>query len=118
MTALACAASIALVFNVSSVENSNAGLGDRELRLYNVHTNERATITFKRGGRFDRIGLKQVNQFLRDWRRNEPTEMDPQLLDLLWQAYRDTGSSDYIHIISSYRSPATNGDLRRRSSGV
>jgi hypothetical protein len=44
--------------------------------------------------------------------------MDPQLLDLLWQAYQDSGSSDYIHIISSYRSPATNGDLRRRSSGV
>jgi uncharacterized protein YcbK (DUF882 family) len=118
MTALACAASIALVFNVSSVENSSAGLGDRELRLYNVHTNERATITFKRGGRFDRNGLKQINQFLRDWRRNEPTEMDPQLLDLLWQAYRETGSNDFIHVISSYRSPATNGALRRRSSGV
>ncbi len=31
--------------------------------------------------------------FLRDWRRNEPTKMDPRLLDLVWEAYRSVGAT-------------------------
>ncbi|HWK64867.1 MAG TPA: DUF882 domain-containing protein [Rhizobiaceae bacterium] len=90
----------------------------RSLKLYFIHTGEKAEITFKRNGRYDANGLKQINQFLRDWRRNEPTKMDPRLLDLVWEAYRASGSSDYIHVVSAYRSPATNSMLRSRSNGV
>lgn len=90
----------------------------RTLKLYFIHTKERAEITFKRNGRYIDSGLKQVNRFLRDWRRNEPTKMSPQLLDLLWEVYRASGSRDYIHVVSAYRSPATNSMLRSRSSGV
>lgn len=91
---------------------------DRALKLYNVHNKERAVIYFKRHGKFDRSGLAKINQFLRDWRRNEPTKIDPQLLDLVWETYRRTGSNEYIHVISSYRSPTTNNALRSRSKGV
>jgi uncharacterized protein YcbK (DUF882 family) len=49
---------------------------------------------------------------------NEQAKMDPQLFDILWEVYREVGSSEPIHIISAYRSPETNGALRRRSSGV
>jgi hypothetical protein len=55
---------------------------------------------------------------LRDWRRDEPTKMDPELIDLIWEVYQESGSGDYIHIISGYRSPATNSSLRKRSRGV
>lgn len=90
----------------------------RTLKLYFVHTKERAEITFKRNGRYDQAGLKQINNFLRDWRRNEPTKMDPRLLDLVWETYQRVGARDYIHVVSAYRSPATNSMLRRRSKGV
>lgn len=92
----------------------------KSLKLYYVHTGERATITFKRNGRFDPKGLKQINYFLRDWRRNEPTRMDPRLFDLVWEVYRRSGAKDYIHVVSAYRAPATNKMLRSRSrnSGV
>lgn len=90
----------------------------RTLKLYFIHTKERAEITYKKNGRYIDSGLKQVNRFLRDWRRNEPTKMNPQLLDLLWEVYRASGSRDYIHVVSAYRSPATNSMLRSRSSGV
>ncbi len=90
----------------------------RTLKLMFVHTNEKAEITFKRNGRYDQDGLRKLNQFLRDWRRNEPTKMDPRLMDLVWEAYRATGSSAYIHVVSAYRSPATNSMLRSRSKGV
>ncbi|MBW3097853.1 DUF882 domain-containing protein [Pseudohoeflea sp. DP4N28-3] len=89
----------------------------RSLKLYYTHTNERAEIVFKRNGRYDRAGLKKLNRFLRDWRRNEPTEMDPRLFDLIWEVYRQTGARDYVHVVSAYRSPATNEMLRRTRGG-
>jgi len=90
----------------------------KSLKLYYLHTGEKDTIVYKRNGKFDPAGLKKINWFLRDWRRNEPTKMDPNLLDLVWEAYRQSGSKDYIHVISGYRSPATNNVLRSRSKGV
>ncbi len=44
--------------------------------------------------------------------------MDRHLFDILWEVYRDVDGKQPIQIISSYRSPATNAMLRRRSSGV
>lgn len=111
-------ASAALILAIVAFVPGNARAENRALKLYNTHTQERATIVFKRGSRYDRAGLAKINQFLRDWRRNEPTKMDPKLLDLVWEAYRKTGSDEYIHVISGYRSSATNSALRRRSRGV
>jgi uncharacterized protein YcbK (DUF882 family) len=90
----------------------------RALKIYHLHTHERATIVFKRNGRYDQAGLKKLNMMLRDWRRNEPTRMDPRLFDLVWEVYQKSGSNDYINIVSAYRSPETNGMLRSRSKGV
>ncbi len=92
-----------------------AAEGDRSLKLFFTHTGERATITFKRDGRFDPKGLARINRLLRDWRKNEPARMDPRLLDLVWEVYDRAGAKDYIHIVSAYRSPATNSMLRGRS---
>lgn len=97
---------------------TGASAETRALRIQHLHTGEKAEIVFKRNGRYDQAGLKKINVMLRDWRRNEPTRMDPRLLDLVWQAYRASGSTAYIHIVSAYRSPATNAMLRSRSKGV
>jgi uncharacterized protein YcbK (DUF882 family) len=113
---LAVAACLALP--LLSVSATQAAAETRSLKLYFVHTKERANIVFKRNGKFDPKGLQQVNNLLRDWRRNEPTKMDPRLLDLVWEVYRRSGANDYIHVVSAYRSPATNGMLRSRSKGV
>lgn len=90
----------------------------RSLKIYFIHTKERAEIVYKRNGRYVQSGLVQINRLLRDWRRNEPARMDPRLLDLVWSVYRSVGARDYIHVVSGYRSPATNKMLRSRSSGV
>src|SRR5437868_5202482 len=44
--------------------------------------------------------------------------MDRHLFDILWEVNRDVDGKKPVQIISSYRSPATNSMLRRRSSGV
>ncbi len=90
----------------------------KSLKLYYIHTGEKAEIIYKKNGRYLASGLKKVNWHLRDWRRNEPTKMDPKLLDLVWEAYRQSGSKGYITVISGYRSPASNNLLRKRGRGV
>uniref|UniRef100_UPI000AB22014 DUF882 domain-containing protein n=1 Tax=Aureimonas sp. AU22 TaxID=1638162 RepID=UPI000AB22014 len=90
----------------------------RTLKLYHVHLKEKSEIVYKRDGKFLPDGLKKANWALRDWRENKPTTMDPKLLDLLYEAHRQSGSRGYIHVIGGYRSPGTNKMLRSRSSGV
>lgn len=107
---------IMLVF--AALPTQSASAETRKLKLYFLHTGERAEITFKKNGRYIKGGLKKINHFLRDWRRNEPTKMNPRLLDLIWEVYKETGSRKHIHVISGYRSPATNGLLRKRGRGV
>lgn len=90
---------------------------NRILSLYNVHTKESATILYKKNGRYNPEGMKQVNWMFRDWRRNEPTSMDPSLIDLLWEVHAELDSREPIHIISGYRSRNTNDMLRRTVGG-
>ena len=108
----------ALVLVFGLMMASQAQASSRSLRLTNAHTKESATITYKRNGKFDADGLRKLNQFLRDWRRNEKTQMDPALFDLIWEVYNKTGAKQPITVFSGYRSPATNGMLRTKSSGV
>ena len=110
--------SLLLLAGAGSVHDATA-LGDtRTLSFHHTHSDEDLTVTFKRNGRYDEDGLKQLNHFLRDWRSQEQTTMDRRLFDILWEVYRDVDGKKPIQIISSYRSPATNAMLRRRSSGV
>lgn len=91
---------------------------ERALYLYYTHTKETARIVFKRDGKYVQSGLNELNQFLRDWRRNEPTKMDPRLFDLVWEVYQEVGGSQPINVVSAYRSPKTNAMLAQTSSGV
>jgi uncharacterized protein YcbK (DUF882 family) len=90
----------------------------KTLSFFHTHTEERATVTFWRDGQYDEDGLRQLNHFLRDWRNDKETTMDPALFSVLWDVYQASGSNEPINIISSYRSPETNGMLHRRSKGV
>ncbi len=90
----------------------------RTITIYHTHLDETTRVTFKRNGQFDRDALEKLNYALRDWRRDEPTSMDPRLFDIVWETHRAVGSEEPIHVVSAYRSPETNAMLRRRSSAV
>ena len=49
------------------------------------------TVTFKRDGKYDDDALKQLNTFMRDWRDNQETKMDPELIDLIWTLHKSSG---------------------------
>ncbi|MCA1495737.1 DUF882 domain-containing protein [Bradyrhizobium sp. NBAIM14] len=107
-----------LLAAAGSVHDAAALNETKTLSFHHTHSGEDLTVTFKRDGRYDEAALKQLNHFLRDWRTQEQTVMDRRLFDILWEVYRDVDGKQPIQIISSYRSPATNAMLRRRSSGV
>jgi uncharacterized protein YcbK (DUF882 family) len=111
--------SLLLLAGAGSVHDATAENETRTLSFHHTHSNEDLTVTFKRNGRYDEEALKQLNHFLRDWRTQDQTVMDPHLFDILWEVYRDVDGKKPIQIISAYRSPTTNAMLRsRRSSGV
>jgi uncharacterized protein YcbK (DUF882 family) len=107
-----------LLTGAGSVHDATALNETRTLSFHHTHSDEDLTVTFKRNGRYDEEALKQLNHYLRDWRSQEQTTMDRRLFDILWEVYRDVDGKKPIQIISSYRSPATNAMLHRRSSGV
>jgi uncharacterized protein YcbK (DUF882 family) len=107
-----------LLFGSRALQTAIAEGDTRTLSLHHIHTDEDITVTFKRDGRYDEAALEKLNWFLRDWRRQQQTRMDPHLIDLVWEVHRETGSKEPIWVVCGYRSPETNAMLRRRSGGV
>lgn len=92
----------------------------RELSFYHTHTGERLEVVYWREGNYNPDALDEINHFLSDFRTGDITEMDPQLLDIIYDVRASLGSDGTYHVISAYRSPKTNEMLRARSgsSGV
>lgn len=119
MSAAASAVAIASCIVVPSATETAVANGDtRTLNLYHSHTGESIQATFRVNGSYDPAVLEKLNYFLRDWRNNDQTHMDPRLFDVVWEVYRTAGATQPIVVVSAYRSPQTNAMLRRRSRGV
>jgi uncharacterized protein YcbK (DUF882 family) len=99
----------------NSTESAKANGETRTLNLYEPHTSESGSFTYMVNGSYDRGVLDKLNWFLRDWRHDEQTQMDPKMFDIVWEVYREAGSSQPIQVLSAYRSPETNAMLRHRS---
>jgi uncharacterized protein YcbK (DUF882 family) len=93
-------------------------LEDRELSFYNTHTGEKLTAVYWSNGQYLKDGLEEISWLLRDHRADVAHSMDPKLFDLLYRLQRKVGQEKAFHVISGYRSPATNAMLRKNSSGV
>lgn len=90
----------------------------RELSFYSTHTQEKATAAFFRDGDFSADGLSTINRVLRDHRTGEVKAIDPDLLQFLYDIKIALGTDEPFHIISGYRSPASNAMLAGKSNGV
>jgi uncharacterized protein YcbK (DUF882 family) len=90
----------------------------RYLSLYSIQTGEKVEQAFWSGGKFLTAGLNKINHLLRDFRTNEVKAIDPGLLQMLFDLARNLGVAPEYHVISGYRSAATNAMLRKKSNGV
>jgi uncharacterized protein YcbK (DUF882 family) len=114
----AIAGTLGLALFMSSVGTAVSGGETRTISLVHQHTKEKLTVTYMKNGRYVPSGMKQLNRFFRDWRRNEVTKIDPKTIDLVWELHADLGSKRPIHVVSGYRSPKTNAFLKRIGRNV
>jgi uncharacterized protein YcbK (DUF882 family) len=92
---------------------------ERYLSFYNPNTGEtirRVYWTPYEG--YIRESLKEVSWGLRDHHNNQVRVFDVNVLDQLYALQLQLGTRSPVHVISAYRSPATNGALCERSRGV
>jgi uncharacterized protein YcbK (DUF882 family) len=89
-----------------------AAAGNRELSFFNTHTGEKLTALYCCADRYEPAALAKINHILRDHRANEIKAIDTHLLDLLHRLGGTLQTSAPYHVISGYRSPATNASLR------
>lgn len=90
----------------------------RDLSLYCVHTGERLNVDYVVDGRYQPEALEAIDHLLRDHHNGETCQIDPRVLNQLYDLRRALGSSEPIHVFSAYRSPATNEGYRRVSGRV
>ncbi len=90
----------------------------RSLAFYNTHTGERLNVCFYKDGLYCSDAMQQVNTILRDHRTGDVHAMDTRLIDLLYRVNQRLKPGAPFHIISGYRSPKTNNQLRKNSNGV
>ncbi len=90
----------------------------RRLVLHNLHTDEHLDTEYFRDGDYVPAALLAVQTLLRDHRNGERHVIDPRLLDYAYEVARQLGAEPLYGVISGYRSPQTNENLRERSSGV
>ncbi|MEE8530967.1 MAG: DUF882 domain-containing protein, partial [Hyphomicrobium sp.] len=102
---------------IAASQSVAASRSTRTISLYHIHTKETLTVTYKKNGKFVPDALKKINWHMRDWRENTEVEIDPRLVDLLWEMHTELGSKEPIHIICGYRSAKTNNMLRRTRGG-
>lgn len=91
--------------------------GQRALAFYNTHTGERLRSVYWEDGAYDERSLAEIDHHLRDHRTGDVQAITPRLLDLLHELHVVLGTQEPFHVISGYRSPATNAMLASRSGG-
>jgi len=62
--------------------------------------------------------MEKISKILRDHRSGDIHPIDPKLMDFLYDLLTKVDNHSEVHIISGYRSPATNKKLRQGSKGV
>jgi uncharacterized protein YcbK (DUF882 family) len=91
---------------------------ERTLSFYNTRTGEEWNRVYWCQGDYVPEALEEINYLLRDHRTNEVREIDPRLLDLLYDLNEKLNSRGPFQVVSGYRSPETNALLRRRSRRI
>jgi uncharacterized protein YcbK (DUF882 family) len=91
----------------------------RQLRFYNTHTGERVQVVYWEEKGYVKEALAEINYLLRDHYTDTVHSIEPRLLDLLYDinALLETAKLP-LHVLSGYRTAATNAKLRAHGEGA
>jgi len=116
-----CGAALLTTLFSFAVAPANAVSNVQEYRLhfYHTHTGERLDVVYRKGNNYIPSALKQLDEYLGDYRTGSVRHYDPRLFDLLHDLLSSVGEPDAeIDVICGYRTPHTNKFLRHHSHGV
>lgn len=83
-----------------------------------AHTGESFSGVYRVGNRYLPEAFERLNYVLRDFRTGEVFPMDPRVLDILSMVQTKARTGRPFELLSGYRSPKTNANLRRVGTGV
>lgn len=84
---------------------------ERSIALHNLHTGEKLKATYWAEGQYQVGELHAINKLLRDHRTGDINHIDQKLIELLNLLHHKADGKQAFHVISGYRSPATNSKL-------
>lgn len=111
-------ASLMAVGSTKIAQAAYAFSPQKTLNLEHHHTGEKLFVTYYEKGRYDYSALQEISHLLRDYHTGEVYPIDPLLLDQLHDVKLMLGGNKPFQVVSAYRSPETNANLRRHSRGV
>jgi uncharacterized protein YcbK (DUF882 family) len=115
---VAAALSVMFPYRAIAEEVSDFFTGDRALCMYNLHTKEYVDIVFFKDGKYVKDALHELNHLFRDHYNGRERKIDRRLINYLYAIQRKLGTIEPVHLISGYRTAATNRMLRKRNSRV
>lgn len=92
--------------------------GDGHIKIYNVHLKESVSVQYRKpNGRYDKKALKEINHALRCRLTSKERIIPTDLLELV-DDIEDHFNAREVIVLSGYRSPELNADLRVKGHKV
>lgn len=91
---------------------------ERAICVYNLHSKEYLDVVYWRDGQYLPEAFQDINYMFRDHYNGAVKPIDKKLIDFLHAIQSKLGCNEPFHLISGYRSPATNARLRKTTNGV
>lgn len=109
-----------VLVSIATLSQGTVATNERQLSFYHTHTGKQLDVVYWQDGGYSDAALEDINRFLSDFRTGDIVEIDPHLLDVIYDVRAALDSDGTYQVISAYRSPKTNEMLRGNSasSGV
>ncbi len=113
-----------LVSNKSSHKKDSSPIFTRNsashkvLAFHNPNTGDKLKLAYFAQGHYIKDALHEINHLFRDYHNGSVHPIDLALLDQLHDLKNKLEIRKPFHVVSAYRSPETNADMRRHSDGV
>jgi uncharacterized protein YcbK (DUF882 family) len=91
---------------------------ERRIALKHHWTGEELNLVYRIGDAYQPEAMAAINHLMRDYRCRQQTQMDPKLIDLIYELHHELGSAGFVRVISAFRSEGYNASLLRAGRTV
>jgi uncharacterized protein YcbK (DUF882 family) len=91
---------------------------ERRIALKHRWTGEEVNAVYRIGDAYQPEVMAAINRLLRDYRCQKETQIDPKLIDLIYELHQELGGQGFVRIVSAYRSEGYNASLLRAGRTV